>query len=687
MDYNTIRKELLVRTAKYIREVDDLYDSALKKVARLFVDVDIDETEPFSFDRYGKFQQVDEIMTTLEKRIQSIVEEGIKKEFAKSYRNIDELIDEVVKGEVSERIVKRLSPKITSNVAAKTYIKATASGNITASTKVWNGAVLGQMESAVHDAMLEGMPAARMATHIKQFLEQPDEFFRRYRIKVGEDASGKSMYGRKWKKRITLPDGSHKWKDADPRDYPSGKGVYHSSYKNALRYASTSTNIAYRTGDYQRYQDLPFVIGIEIKTSQTNHNVSDICDELKGKYPKDFKWTGWHPNCRCYQVPILAKQSEVDEMVDDILDGGDGTNVKCDGVVTKLPSNFKDWVLNNVSRLIQSEKAGTTPYFIRDNLGAELSKTIQRAKNALRNYNSFYSEISALSSMAKRNGLDFDDSDLSYFFNGKKKLRDLIDRMLNTSTLGKSEKLLSQLGSDVAGYVSKLDPNNISDLDIVGLVRVINNSDKAYFLGKTADVLITKFDYFMAVLGDRSELHISNYTFSDINNFNPLEDLKGAIKAILKNEKPTFNQEYAIESLNHELKHSVTKGYSSEIYKDENDNCMEAMNQFCSRIDYGKLMRKLGTKPSHYKDVMTDGFGYSDSIKNLRYVLDNKGISYKEAYAYINDALLNYPYDVSKQLLEQFFIGQGVLDSTAKMICDMIARDHDIFVKSLRTLL
>ena len=396
MDYIKLRKELLMRTAKYHRAVDNLYDSALERIAKLFVDIDIDGTEPFSFDRYGKFNSVDEIMSQLEKHVQSLVDDSIRKEFAKSYHNVDALIDEVVKGEVSERIVKRLSPKIASNVAANTFIKATASGNITASTKVWNGAVLGQMESAVHDAMLEGMPAARMATHIKQFLDQPDEFFRRYRIKVGEDASGKSMYGRKWKKRLTLADGSHKWTDADPRDYPVGKGVYHSSYRNALRYAGTSTNIAYRTADYQRYQDLPFVIGIEIKTSQTNHTVSDICDELKGKYPKDFKWTGWHPNCRCYQVPILAKQSEVDEMVDDILDGGDGTNVKCKGVVTDTPTNFKAWLQKNADRYKLAEANGTLPYFIRDN----------RASCSLRNMMSMdgvsFFGISELSDEQKR---------------------------------------------------------------------------------------------------------------------------------------------------------------------------------------------------------------------------------------------------------------------------------------------
>jgi hypothetical protein len=60
--------------------------------------------------------------------------------------------------------------------------------------------------------------------------------------------------------------------------------------QDARRLAATETNIAYRTADYTRWQDLDFVVGIEIKLSN-NHTLNgiafrDICDELKGLYPK-----------------------------------------------------------------------------------------------------------------------------------------------------------------------------------------------------------------------------------------------------------------------------------------------------------------------------------------------------------------------------------------------------------------
>ena len=152
-------------------------------------------------------------------------------------------------------------------------------------------------------------------------------------------------YGRVWKRRIfDAESGSYKWVDDDPRKYHPGRGVYRSSYRNAQRLARTETNIAYRTADYERWQQMPFVIGIEIKLSN-NHPEPDICDDLKGIYPKTFKWSGWHPNCRCYQEPVLASPNELDKMLDNILDGKDTAGVDCANEVTAEPPTFKAWRL------------------------------------------------------------------------------------------------------------------------------------------------------------------------------------------------------------------------------------------------------------------------------------------------------------------------------------------------------
>jgi hypothetical protein len=100
---------------------------------------------------------------------------------------------------------------------------------------------------------------------------------------------------------------------------------------------------------------MDFIVGYEIKTSQSNHEVSDICDELAGKYPKDFQWTGWHPLCRCYSIPIIKTDKEYLE------DAPSASEVK------DVPNNFKQWVEDNKERIAAARERGTEPYFLRDN--------------------------------------------------------------------------------------------------------------------------------------------------------------------------------------------------------------------------------------------------------------------------------------------------------------------------------
>lgn len=366
IDYKKLRNELYKRTERYAESVQALYDKALSDISKEFAYVDYDPNEPFSFEDVGKFDKIDAIMRRLEDQIQQVVEKGIVAEFGVAYNGCNELIKQVIGDRLRDNVEKAFSPRVGSGNAAKAFIRANRAGSITASQRVWNGAVLGQMETAVQEALMEGMPAKRMAALLEDYLVNPDDCFRRFRIKTGENANGKTMYGRQWKKRVIHKDGSTTWKNADPRNYPTGQGVYHSSYKNALRYARTTTNIAYRSAENDRYQELPFVIAIDIHISNNPGHVRDICDDLQGRYPKDYPWIGWHPNCMCYKVPVLATKSEIDDMVDAILDGGDPNDVEVDGIVKELPDNFVRWAKTNKERIKEADERGTLPYFIRD---------------------------------------------------------------------------------------------------------------------------------------------------------------------------------------------------------------------------------------------------------------------------------------------------------------------------------
>jgi hypothetical protein len=166
----------------------------------------------------------------------------------------------------------------------------------------------------------------------------------------------------------------YKWVDSDPADYHPGRGVYRSSYKNAMRLAITEINSAYRRAEWESYQQNPLIKGYRIELSN-NHTtlkkgvavpLHDICDELKGEYPKSFLWEGWHPHCRCRMIPIFITRQE---MKDRMIARRDGKldEWKPENEVKKVPDAFTEWVSDNADRIEQAKQRGTLPYFLKDN--------------------------------------------------------------------------------------------------------------------------------------------------------------------------------------------------------------------------------------------------------------------------------------------------------------------------------
>lgn len=196
-----------------------------------------------------------------------------------------------------------------------------------------------EMELAIDTALLNGTSAKDLSREVRGLLREPHKLFRRVRDKRGELQLSKAA-----------------------RAYKPGQGVYRSSFKNAMRLASTETNISYRSSDYERWNALDFVQGIEIDLSN-NHPVYDICDELRGRYPKDFKFVGWHPHCRCIATPILPDPDRFEKYYL----GQADTPSDADNYVTDMPKNFKQWEKANADRIAKAELKGKLPYFLRDN--------------------------------------------------------------------------------------------------------------------------------------------------------------------------------------------------------------------------------------------------------------------------------------------------------------------------------
>lgn len=371
IDYKKLQHELFLRTEGYALDVRLIYTQAMEEIISLVKDTKLVDGKPFSFSAYGYGDRTTAILRSMYSRVYQTIREGVKREWLLSNKNNDELVKSVFgKNAIGDKHFARYFQHNMSAMDAF-FERKQGSEGLSLSQKVWKytGLYKQELENSLDLALGEGTPANKLATKIKGYLQDPDRFYRRFRVKIGEDKEGKPVYGGKWKRRIWDKESeSYKWIDDNPKKFQPGRGVYRSSYRNAQRLARTETNIAYRSADFERWQQLDFVIGVEVKLSN-NHTLNgkpfhDICDELAGVYPVGFKFTGWHACCRCYSVPVLAEKAELDRMLDDILSN---KAYKKPDAIANTPYQFNSWMQENADRYQAARERGTLPYFIIDN--------------------------------------------------------------------------------------------------------------------------------------------------------------------------------------------------------------------------------------------------------------------------------------------------------------------------------
>ena len=339
--YDKKHKENLAKRAK---KVQQLYDAAVKRIAQAAAPslFGADEKKKFSFEDFPALKkEMDALMQDLGSSLQTNIEDGDEESWTLSNTKNDAMVDSIIgKAKLPKKTVQQWKHPHLEALSA--FIERKEAG-MNLSKRVWNltQQFKGEMELALELGMGQGKSAAELSRDIRKYLVYPDKLFRRVRDKSGALRLSKAAAA-----------------------FHPGRGVYRSSYKNALRMTATENNIAYRTADHTRWQALPFVLGIEIHISN-NHPTDDICDIFDGKrFPKDFKFTGWHPWCRCYAVSVLASQEEMDAYTRAIINGEDMSNWKFKGEIDKMPKEFDKWMKDNETRIANAK---TMPYFIKDN--------------------------------------------------------------------------------------------------------------------------------------------------------------------------------------------------------------------------------------------------------------------------------------------------------------------------------
>lgn len=339
--YDKKHKENL---AKRARKVQQLYDAAIKRIVQAAAPslFDADPKKEFHFEDFPALKkEMEALMQDLGSSLQANIEDGDQESWTLSNTKNDAMVDSIIgKKKLPAKTVKAWKHP---HLEALDAFIARKEAGMNLSRRVWNltQQFKSEMELALEMGMGEGKSAAALSRDIRKYLVEPNKLFRRVRDKSGALRLSKAAAA-----------------------YHPGQGVYRSSYKNALRMTATENNIAYRTADHNRWQALPFVIGIEIHISN-NHPTEDICDLFDGKrFPKDFKFTGWHPWCRCYAVSVLASREEMDAYTTALMNGEDVSHWKFTGQVETMPKEFNKWMKDNQARI---EHATSMPYFIKDN--------------------------------------------------------------------------------------------------------------------------------------------------------------------------------------------------------------------------------------------------------------------------------------------------------------------------------
>lgn len=335
---------LLGRTNKYATDVSVLFSQAVNALLGIQKEWTLPEGEVFSFESNPRVaKQASDILRQLHSATYAAISQGIKLEWAAGNAAADSFLASMFGKKVLND--PRFAGWTKRNTdAMDAFFARTRDDGLTLSNRVWNTTkqLRKEMELAMTVSIGEGESASHISRQVRKYLQEPDRLFRRVR----EASSGNLRLSRA------------------AEAYHPGQGVYRSSYKNAMRLARTETNMAYRTADNLRWEQMEFVTGVRINLSH-NHPIHDICDELAGDYPKDFKFTGWHPQCFCYATPITCKEDEFVEMQKAILAGEEP--VPPSDEITELPDNFQKWMRDNKDRVLAAEKDGRLPYFLKDN--------------------------------------------------------------------------------------------------------------------------------------------------------------------------------------------------------------------------------------------------------------------------------------------------------------------------------
>tara|TARA_R110000744_G_scaffold195512_1_gene314539 strand:+ start:4687 stop:5739 length:1053 start_codon:yes stop_codon:yes gene_type:complete len=333
MASNLCHQKLVTLLSRQGNQLDRLYAKKARELSMILRRYKLnDARNPWKGNKALE-KEVDKVLSGLDEGMKTYMISNMRKAANLSNNCHDAMIDSYTDGVKVDPIKK--AAMMTRNTAALSAWEAYRIKGLSISSRVWNTSkqTKEQLEFFLKEGLADGTSASTLATDIKKYLKEPNKRFRRIR-----DENGKLVMS------------------APAKNYKSGRGIYKSSYKNALRLTRNEINLSYRNADNIRRENLDFVVGVRVNLSDA-HPEYDICDELQGKYPKEFVFTGWHVNCLCFTTSILMSKKDFVQYLKT------GT-VKESTKVKSVPERASKY-LNEKSDKLKS--MNSKPYWLTDN--------------------------------------------------------------------------------------------------------------------------------------------------------------------------------------------------------------------------------------------------------------------------------------------------------------------------------
>ena len=310
-----------IRLAQYAGRVQAIYDTLNQEVASAVVRTSYDGEKPFRFSDYPLTKKkIEEVQASFVKDLRSLIYSGTSEEWKQSNLIQDLIADDVMKFYGVKKNGKKHRVYYQHNNDALKSFQRRKDDGLSLSEKLWNQSkgYKQEMEYAISSGIEKGTSAVKLSKRLSKYLQDFPSLKHDYKEKFGT--------------AVTCQDCEYR----------------------SIRLARSEINMAYRSAEQERWKQFDFVLGYEIKLTQNGRHKPDICDELAGVYPKDFKFMGWHPNCMCYVVPLLQSEEQF-------------WNEEETEEITETPKAFSDWLEKNAERLDKAAENNTLPYWYEQN--------------------------------------------------------------------------------------------------------------------------------------------------------------------------------------------------------------------------------------------------------------------------------------------------------------------------------